>query len=142
MPIVNRDLDPNSQQRDFYTARVAPTATGATYALLVVPYPAQLIAAAQTATGLSGAPNHSLFLQRFVVGAGVTSNAIGMSLVASAFATSGPQGFTVLGAGGSLLLQANDVILLATAAANTNAADVSVTLVLRALQDIKSAFGV
>lgn len=140
MAIVNRDLD-SSQQRDFYTAPLTNTITGQTYPLLVVAYPSQLVAAMQTVTGLSGAPNHSLWLQRFVVGAGVTSIALGASMASVAFATSGGQTFT-LASGVTFQLQAGDLIVLSTAAANTATTTTVVSLAIRALQDIKSAFGV
>lgn len=140
MAIVNRDLE-TSQQRDFYTAPLTNTITGQTYPLMVVPYPAQLVAAQQTVTGLSGAPNHSLWLQRFVPGAGVTSIALGASMASVAFSTSGGQSF-VLASSATYQLQAGDLVVLATAAANTATTTTVVTLAIRALQDIKSAFGV
>lgn len=142
MAIVNRDLD-SSQQRDVVSTHVGNTITGQTYNLLTVPYPAQLLAAQQAVCGLSGAPNHSLWVQRMVVGTGITSVAIGQSVVPTTFGTSGPVGFTVLQTGGaSFLLQAGDEILLSTSAANTAAVSVNVTLVLKKLQDIVTDFGV
>lgn len=140
MAIVNRDLD-SSQQRETYVSTIAPTATGLTYLLAVVPFPAQLIAVQQTAVGLSGAPNHSLWLNRFVVGSGITTMIFGNSIVVTANGTSGPQGFS-LATAASFLLQAGDVLLLSTAAANTAAASVAVTTVVKALQDYKTSFGV
>lgn len=139
MAIVNRDMD-NTQQCETVVGQVSATTTGATYCMATIPYPAQLIAASQCAVGLSGAPNHSLWIQRFVAGAGVTSINIGASMVSVVFGTSGGQSFTVSGV--SNLLQTGDLILLSTAAANTAAAHVAVTLVIQALQDIKSYFGV
>lgn len=139
MAIVNRDLDP-SQQQVVLGAQVSNTATGATYCLGIVPFPAQFMAAQQVAVGLSGAPNHSIWIQRFVVGAGVTSINIGASLVSQVFGTSGAQAFTAPGSA-TFLLQAGDALLLATAAANTGAAQVNVTMVLKALQDIRTHFG-
>lgn len=140
MPIVNRDLD-SSQQTSVMSASLTGTVTSATYILAVFPAPAQLVAVHQAVLGLSGAPNHSLWLNRFVVGAGVTSVAIGMSMASSAYGTSGAQGFTVI-SGASNLIQADDILVLSTAGANTGAASVSVSLAVKALQDIKTAFGV
>ncbi len=139
MGIVNRDLDP-SQQQAIFQSQVRPTATASTYILMVVPYQAQVMSAMQTVKGLSGAPNHSLWIQRFIAGSGVTSINIGASIVASAFATSAAQTFTLTSASTNLL-QAGDLILLSTDAANTNAAEVAVALSLKALQDIKTNFG-
>lgn len=139
MAIVNRDKDA-SEQRDIYNATLNGTITGQTYALCVVPYPGQLVAAAQAVNGLSGSPNHSLWVQRMIVGTGITTFSIGNSLVATTFGTSGAQGFS-LPNGPSYLLQTNDIITLSTAAANTAATSVAVTLVIKALQDIKTHFG-
>jgi len=140
MAIVNRDLDP-TQQRMVYTAPLTNTITGQTYPLLVVPSPSSLVAMQQCVTGLSGAPNHSVWLQRFVAGAGVTSIVFGASMASVAFATSGGQSFT-LAAGVTFQLQAGDLLMLSTAAANTASTSTVVTLVLRQLQDIVSDFGV
>lgn len=141
MAIVNRDLDA-TQQVETLVGQVSSTSTGVTYCMATIPYPAQLIAASQCAVGLSGAPNHSLWIQRFVAGSGVTSIVVGASMVSVVFGTSGGQSFSIIGTGASNLLQTGDLILLSTAAANTAAAHVSVTLVVQALQDIKSCFGV
>lgn len=142
MAIINRDLDA-SQQTNVVNASLTNTITGQTYCLGVIPYPAQLIAATQAVIGLSGSPNHSLWLQRFVVGVGVTSVSIGNSLVATTFGTSGVQGFSLPNAATlTLLLQANDMLVLSTGAANTATTNTTVTFVIKALQDIKSAFGV
>lgn len=139
MGIVNRDKDVSEQQAIF-EARVQPAVTAATYILMVVPYQAQVMSAMQSVRGLSGAPNHSLWIQRFVAGSGVTSINIGASIVASAFATSAAQTFTLTSAATNLL-QAGDLILLSTDAANTASAEVVVALSLKALQDIKTNFG-
>lgn len=140
MAIVNRDLDP-SQQRDIYNCPLVNTITGQTYNLCLVPYPGQIVAAQQAVNGLSGAPNHSLWIQRFIPGTGLTSINIGNSLVATTFGTSGSQGFSLPGAV-TYPLQTNDVIMLSTAAANTAATSSTITLVIKALQDIKTVFGV
>jgi hypothetical protein len=140
MAICNRDLDV-SQQRQEYQATIAPTATGLTYLLAVVPYPARLVAMAQGAVGLSGAPNHSIWLNRFVVGSGITTISFGNSLVTTAMGTSGIQSFS-LPLASTFPLQAGDVLLLSTAASNTSAASVCVTTVIQALQDYKTEFGV
>ena len=141
MAIVNRDLY-STQQRDTYSASLVNTVTGATYNLMTVPYPATLIAANVAANGLSGAPNYSLWLQRFIAGAGITSIVMGTSQVITTFGTSGAIGFSLNGSGASFQLLAGDALILSTAAANTASTSTSVTLVIQALQDIKSHFGV
>lgn len=140
MPVDNRELG-SGVQANVVQASLTKTITGQTYALCVVPYPAQLMAVQQCVAGLSGAPNHSIWLQRFVVGSGVTSVNIGNSLVSQVFGTSGAQGFSIP-AGASNLLQAGDIVMLSTAAANTACESATVTLVLKSLQDIRTNFGV
>lgn len=140
MAIVNRDLDP-SQQTAALNCPLTNTITGQTYNLCLVPYPSVLTAAQQVVCGASGSPNHSLWIQRFIPGTGLTTISIGNSLVASVFGTSGSQGFSIP-SGLTYPLIANDVIMLSTAAANTGAVSVTVTLVVKALQDIKTSFGV
>ena len=140
MAIVNRDLDV-SQQGMQVNESLGAVVTAATYPVWVVPFPCQLIAAQQTVRGLSGAPNHSLWLTRFVAGAGGTQIAIGASMVAADWGVSGCQTYTITAAAASYPLQAGDLVALRTAAADTAAGTVAVTLVVRCLQDIKSYFG-
>lgn len=138
MAIVNRDCSP-SQQKDVFSVALKATATGATYSLVTVPYPCQLVGAMQSVIGLSGAPNHSLWMLRWTA-AGTTSIIQGASMACVAFGSSGGQSFNV-SSGASYTLQAGDQIALLTAGANTNAADCNVTLVLQKLQDIVSYYG-
>lgn len=140
MAIVNRDLEAGQQTASF-DATLSGVVTGQTYSLAVIPYPCQLMSASSAVNGLSGAPNHSLWIQRFVVGSGVTSINIGNSMVVTTFGTSGCQGYS-LPSSATYLLQANDTIILSTAAANTAANSVNVVLCVKALQDIKTHFGV
>ena len=150
MAICNRDLDSTQQIYTFNcplvgnaatgTGPVPGLVTGATYQLAIVPYQSTLSAAMVSVSGVSGAPNLSLWVNRFIAGAGVTSMAIGASLVATTFGTSGAQTFTIAGAG-LTGLQAGDVISLSVAAANTGANAGSVVLALKALQDIRTTFG-
>lgn len=139
MGITNRDKDVSEQQAVF-EGRATAFLTGQTAQLLVVPYQAQVMSAMQSVSGTSGAPLHSLWIQRFVVGSGLTSINIGATLAAANFALSGAQTFT-LTSGSTNLLQAGDVIILSQAASNAAVADVVVGLSLKALQDIKTNFG-
>lgn len=139
MAIINRDLF-SSQKREVFQATIAPTITAATYLLCNVPYPATLVNVVQSAVGLSGAPNHSIWLNRFVVGSGITTIIFGNSFVVSAAGTSGVQAFS-LALAATFPLLANDMLILSTAAANTNAATVTVSIVIQALEDYKSTFG-
>jgi hypothetical protein len=142
MAIINQNLGGSTKrQTGCFVEGVQNTATGNTYLIGVVPYNSYLMAASQACQGLSGSPNHSLWVNRFAgTTAGVTSICVGYSLVAQSWGTSGSQGFTVSGTTFTLL--SGDVLLLSTAAANTATVNTSITYVLQALQDIVSTLGV
>jgi hypothetical protein len=142
MGVTNRDKDVSEQKENLFV-NFGAVATGATLQLGIVPWPCELKAVRVAANGLSGSPTVDLRILRFVVGAGMTSIAGGATqLTVQAVGTSGPQSMVLASAGSSLLqLQAGDVILAAHGAANTNVLGVSYSLVLQALQDIKSHFG-
>lgn len=140
MAIVNRDNDVSQQEQAFSEA-IGNMATGATFGLLIVPYPSSLVAIQESAAAISGSPSHSLWLQRFIVGTGVTSIQIGASLGISAFATSGCQGFSILPAAASFQFVAGDVLLVNTTASNASTTASVFTVCLKALQDIKTYFG-
>lgn len=150
MALVNRDKDV-TEQINVWNKIVDATpssisagisnpgvATGNTYVLMTVPYPAQLMAAGSASYGTSGSPVHSLWIYRFA--GGFTSIAVGQTLAVTAFGTSGYQGFSIF-AGVSYPLQAGDQLVLYTQASNAAVAVTSVGLAVKALQDIKSYFG-
>jgi hypothetical protein len=153
MALVNRDKD-QSEQREFVTAVIDRTAsgvsagimnpvvaTGITYPFANVPYPASLVAIDQVTYGTSGAPAHSVWCYRFA--GGFTAFPVGTTIAATNFGTSGIQGYTLIaGSAATLPLLAGDQLVLYTQGANTAAATVQVTAVLKALQDIKTHFGV
>ena len=141
MAIVNRDNDSSQQQLDV-TASVRPTTTAATYILWEAPYPCQLLKAQQAAVGLSGSPFHFIDIYRFIPGSGATTiTGLHASVGVVAVGTSGSQGFSVLAASATLTqLQAKDMLVLRTAVANTAVTDVSISLVLKKLQDIVSYY--
>lgn len=147
MAIINRDCDPSQQVKTFtglvtnaFNSVEGSSVPGQSFPLFTVPYPARLIGAKMVATGLSGAPNMSLWIGRFVAGAGMTSINIGSSLVAGAFTTSGAQSFAIPSAVTYPLME-GDIIYLGVREEDTGAKRVAVTAVLRCLQDIKSSFG-
>lgn len=140
MAIVNRDCDA-SQQHRVYNCSVSNTSTGVTYPLCVISSPSQLLAAVQTVAGLSGNPSHSIWLHRFIAGAGFTSIVLGSTISSTAFGTSGAQTFSVAAAGASNLLLAGDQITLYTQVANTAALNVVVDIVVKQLQDICTDYG-
>lgn len=144
MAIVNRDLDSSQQvvnfNASFNVGFVGGGPAGLTNTVAVIPMPGQLVGAGLACRGLSGAPNMSLWLDRFIVGTGFTSINLGASMVAQSLGTSGGQTFNV-GAGVTWTLQAGDVITLVAVGANTAIQSAAVTLSVKALQDIKSQFG-
>ena len=152
MPLVNRDKD-QSEQRDLYQSSITGTAsgvsagvmnpvvaTGQTYPLCVISRPGQLIAAGTACWGISGTPNHNLWVYRFA--GGFTSILVGASLAPTAFGTSGYVGYSMAAASISFPLQTGDQIVLNTTGSNAAFASVQIALVVKALQDIKSDFGV
>jgi len=144
MAIQNRTLDP-AEQRKVYEVAAGAVATGVTGIVAYVPYPCLLDAGSIAAFGLSGSPNYSLVVNRFIVGAGVTAItvAVGTSNVPSAFGTSGAFQMVLPASGSTLLqLQANDVLMYQSGVANTAVTGLSIGVVLRPIQDIKLQFGV
>lgn len=140
MGIINRSLGESEQKID-WQCDVSPMVTSQTYVLAISPFgPAQLYGAQICATGLSGSPSVSLWIQRFVAGAGVTSINIGGSLTLQAFGTSGIQSMTMINSVTNVIQQ-GDLLMLSTSGSNTAAVQTQVTLTIRSLQDIKSHFG-
>lgn len=142
MAITNRDKD-SSEQKVEFTANFGAVPTGTTLQLAIVPFPAELKAVRAAANGLSGSPAVAIQVLRFITGAGMTSISGGATtLTLQAVGTSGVQSAVLATAGSSLLqLQAGDIILASHSGANTNVLGVSYSLVLQALQDIKTHFG-
>lgn len=144
MAIVNRTLD-DSEQRKVFSASAGAVATGVTGIVAYAPYPCVLEAGSIAAFGFSGAPNYSLVVNRFIVGAGVTAItvAVGTSNAPSAFGTSGSFQMVLPAAGSTLLsLQANDVLMYLSGVANTAVTGLNLSVVLNPIQDIKVQFGV
>lgn len=144
MAIVNRDLS-TSEQRVVITSTIQGVATGASYAVYVVPYACALEAAAFAAYGLSGSPQVKLHNHRWTA-AGATQIELGVSNLIFSVATgvSGPAaGWSGIQTLGSTLLQLaqGDVIQVETAGTNAGAGEVAVSLVVKKTADIVSALG-
>ena len=152
MALVNRDKDA-SEQRDVYQTSLEVTAsgvsagianpgvlTGNTFPLFTATRPGQLVAVAAACWGISGTPNHSLWLYRFA--GGFASIQMGNSLAPLAFGTSGTVSHSLMPASISYPLVAGDQVVLKADGANTAFAKVMMTCVVKALQDIKTDFGV
>jgi len=143
MAITNRALDP-SEQRQVFESSYGLVATGATLQACLVPYASTLAAVRVAAVGISGSPTLDLRVWRFIVGTGVTAIAGGATTLAmQAVGTSGLQSMVIAASGSSFLnLAANDVITLTSGGANSAVAQLGTAVVVQALQDIKTSFGV
>ena len=141
MGIINRELH-LSEKRRVLSEGLAPVVTGATLPAIVFPYNCTVDAISLVAIGLSGAPVMSFFVNRFIVGTGVTLIGLGVTVTASDFGTSGVQSASLPAFGSSLLnMLTNDVLTIKTSAANTAMAGLKVTCVARTTDDIVSQFG-
>jgi hypothetical protein len=134
----------NTEKRRTFTAEYGLTGTGLTLLVCPVSYSSELRAARIAVSGVSGSPTFDLRIQRFIPGAGLTVFSPGTTtLAATAFGTSGIQSFLLQDTGGSLiLLAANDVISITTGGANSAVASATIGVVLQAIQDIKTQFGI
>jgi hypothetical protein len=80
-----------------------------------------------------------LYVERFVVGTGAATFAVGGALTHSAFGTSGIQAYSLPAAGSSLLdCQTGDVIRVLTAGSNAALTDLMVEIVVKNVADIKT----
>lgn len=134
MGIINRDLS-RSQKRQDETVTFGALATGVTALLKVLEYDATIDGVNVSAFGLSGSPVWSLSAFRFNATGGLTSIGLGSTITVSAIGTSGNIGFSLPGAGYSLI--AGDVLVLTTGAANTAVATAAVAVTIKALADIR-----
>lgn len=145
MAIVNRELDVSEQKKAFVikTDTILGAAGGITVPLLVVPFQSEVKAIYAAARAISGAPTLEIEAGAFVVGAGYTINSnISTAKAVVASGTSGPVAL-VLGTAGSTQVRVNagDLLYGTVVGANTVYNDLTVTIVLQSLQDIKSDFG-
>src|SRR5690348_10123140 len=114
MSIHNRSLGETEQRKTLqFALGNAAFSQGETGVLAYVPFPCNLSAANIATIALNGAPNLLLTASRFIVGAGVTTWAIGSTFDLRAFGTSGvlDSGISLPAAGSDTLkLMANDVL--------------------------------
>lgn len=138
MAIVNRDLD-SSQQPVLVNKEIGAIATGVTSLIALIPNSCQVVAAGLKAYGLSGSPQYSLNLLR-TFAAGPTLIGLGATVTASLGLSSVVQGFSIT-LGATVFAEAGDVLMLNSGGSNTAATGVSVTAVLKPLQEVKTYFG-
>lgn len=148
MPVNNRDLGTGSARESYQYVLGAGAfgasgliATGATLPICVVPFPAQVAALQVFGFGLSGTPTVLLDVTRYNSG-GVTTITGAISTLTVLGATISQAAGATISSGASLVsLQQNDIINFRTGTASTAMTGAVVTLVLQALQDIKTHFG-
>lgn len=140
MGILNRTLDA-SQQKELIEATFLAAATGKDLIVHKAPCAQVITDAKSTCVGLSGAPTSTLKLQRFVVGAGLTTISISGALTHTAIGTSGSQTYSLPAAGSSLLvLAAGDFLVATTGGTNAGTEQSVVHLVVQNVPDIKPWF--
>lgn len=138
MGIINRTKDV-TEQKEVVSVLIDDTITGRVYPVYKAPRAQTLVDVRNDCLGLSGAPTMSLFLNRFVVGTGGQSFAVGGALTASAFGTSGSQQYSLPASGSSLLaMQSGDWLSVKAGGANAALTDNMIELVIQNIQDIKT----
>jgi hypothetical protein len=141
MAILNRDQD-SSEQKEMHSVVVPLLATGVTYPVFQAPFQCQVQAVKVAAQGLSGSPTFDLRILRW--GAGITGIAGGATTltVAAIGNSQAPQSFVLAASGSSLLkLEANDTLCIQSGGTDSAVLRTNVTIVVQALQDIKTHFG-
>ena len=138
MAVLNRDLAPSQQTTVIYRSYGA-IATGVTSPVALIEAPCQVVSGALKAFGLSGATVYSLNIYR-INSAGATTIGLGATLTALSGVTFAQGISFTLGA--TVLLQAGDLLTLNSGVANTAVTDLHLTVITKALQDVKTFFGV
>jgi len=158
MSIFNRSKDVSEQRERFNCSFVGIgtgfsniIATGVTLPGFVVPYPCTIDCAQIAAIGVSGSPQFTLAVNRFIAGTGFTTWVLttGASNIPAAYGTSGAGAFgaSVFGSSGMLLtnasgstlnnLMANDLLTITTGGSNSAVTSFSLSVVLKPIQDVK-----
>lgn len=140
MAIVNRDLDASEQKQIWMRGFSTLTTTGGTYMAFIAPYAIELKDIYVSAKALSGAPTLTFYKMFFSGGASLV--AASAALTVSAYGTSGIVRASLVAAGSTAIqLAANDVLVIQAAVSNAGMDDAVLTIVAKALQDIKAPFG-
>lgn len=144
MGVLNRTLDV-SQQKEEETGVVSSLAIAGSHAILgMIAYPAELRNVVIGAVAAANSPVLSLEIIRFIAGAGATIIlGAGVTLAVTAQGTSGQQGFSLMGAGNTLVqLLAGDMIGLKMAGGISGAVtNMAYSYVVKPLQEAKAHWG-
>ncbi len=145
MGITNRAKDDSEQKYIFYGnyGVIGTTPTASTEVVIgSIPFPSTIRKVVASASGVSGAPTLDMYIQRFTT-TGITLAGGATTLVLQNRGTSGIQSFVLAASGNTLLnLQSGDVVTAVFAGADTAVDALSVAIVVEAVQDIKTSFGV
>lgn len=146
MAIQMRELGVAQKRAAFVNWDAANLATGTTAIIAAVPCASSLDGIQVMANGLSGTPVYQLWVQRFIVGTGFTTFAVGNSFNPVEYGTSGvlsvSYGVSLPQIGSTLTtLQQNDLLVLVSAGSNTAVKALSVNIALRPLTDVFNFFG-
>jgi hypothetical protein len=138
--IVNRDLDA-SEQKSMLSGTIRSTVTGTSYTIAQVPFNAIVLGGFEASGGLSGTPTGHVVVNRFIAGAGETT-ILGLfqTHTPTAFGVSGLQGLSLIGAS-TVLLLAGDKLVYRAAGTNAALAETTVSVVVKALQDVRTVLG-
>ncbi len=144
MGVTNRAKDVSEQK---WTLQAAFGAIGVTpvvreFPICTVPFPGIIKGIFAAAKGSSGSPVLDMYVQRFTT-AGITLSGGATTLALQNVGTSGIQSFVLAPAGNTLLnLQSGDVITAKLSGTDSAVTALSLAVVIQAVQDIKSSFGV
>lgn len=139
MPIINREKDVSEKR--YVLEQLLTTVTGTSYPICVVPFAAQFEAAFDAAIGLSGTPVGQLVVERFNASGGQTIvTGWFATFTHRALGTSGPLGYSATTLGQTFALKAGDVISVYTGGTNAAVSQLTVGVVLRALEDIRGTY--
>lgn len=162
MPIVDRDLDVSERKVLIHQyiqgtgggTFLPGTSTGQTYVIANMPFPFEVVSAASSARGSSGSPLMNLQIYRFIPGTGGGATMFGnifQSFAVSLIGTSGINsampgtvtGWSLISSSGATLNQgiAGDSLVFVQTGANAALTEVTLSVVVKKLQDIVSHYG-
>jgi len=145
MGVANRDYDSTEQNYEVQFNKESVSATGATIFAGVVKSPGQLRQVVVGGIGLSGTPSYAIEIHRWT-SAGNTAILAGVAVtLAVATGVSGSilaSGATFVANSSLAAVQVGDLLVLKSAGANTAAAQLFGSFVIKATQDIKQTMSV
>lgn len=144
MAVTNRAKDVSEQKWTFQAAygAIGVTPVVREFPVGSVPFPGTIKGIFAAAKGVSGTPVLDMYVQRFTT-AGITLSGGATTLALQNVGTSGIQSFVLAASGNTLLgVQAGDVVTVKFSGTDSAVTALSVSIVVQAIQDIKTSFGV